>query len=292
MEARIMKWGNWIALSGSFLLLFGSCAHAQRPPETLNYLPSGAEVDGRPPDLLVALSEDRFALVDPLDASVVIVGTNGQVLGRSSPLPFIPTQLEQSATSVTFLDPASGQRATLNRSADPRELGNIRVRLAPAAAAAPMAGLSRSDDRTMILRVPGAGGRRLTLHALQNGYLSNAQFLGRDARGRFYVQNTEIVRQDPIEVRTFVRRFSSAGVLIGIATVPIADMDTVPSRYTAVSRSGNVTVLVPTNTGLFFQSLSFRPRSSLAQPVRAAPPSRTPIRATVHQVSKIEGPEE
>jgi hypothetical protein len=68
-------------------------------------------------------------------------------------------------------------------------------------------------------------------------------------------------------------------------------MDSVPSRYVAVVSSGDVIVLVPTSTGVYFQSLVFRPRFRRAQPAPASPPVRTPINATVHESSKVELPE-
>jgi hypothetical protein len=268
------------------LLLSCQAGMAQQPAPALNYLPGGTEVAGRAPDLLTHLRDDRFAVVDPLDASIVIIARNGRVLGRSQPLPFVPTELTESGTSITFLDRASGQSVMLDRSVDPRQLGALNVTIAPAAAApAPAAALRRTGNRSVLLPVPG---RRLRVKSLENGYLSDLKFLGQDARRRIYVQTTEIVRDDPIDVRTFVQRFSAAGRLIDAARVPISDMDSVPSRYAALSPSGDVTVVVPTATGLYFQILAFQTRAQRARPAAAAPPPRIPIDATIQKSSKVE----
>jgi hypothetical protein len=280
-----------LALQIALLILpLSKESFAQQVAPTLNYFPGGTDVVGRPPDLLIYMRGDLFAVLDPMDASIVILGRDGRVIGRSNPLPFVPTEVIESSASIIFLNRPSGERAVLERAADPERLGTLPTAtdvFAPAGAPTPA--LRRRGDRVMDLPRPDRGNRRLRVHSLAGGYLSDAKILTRDSRGRFYVQTAEVVRDSPaVDVRVYVQRFSASGALIDIASVPVAEMDSVPSRYVAVQPSGDVSVLVPTATGIYFQSLVFRPRSRRAQSAPASPPIRTLINATVHQSSRVE----
>ncbi len=116
------------------------------------------------------------------------------------------------------------------------------------------------------------------------GYLSDAQLIGRDVSGRYYVQSTEVVDTAPlIRVRVFVQRFSDSAALLDIAEVPVAKMDSVPNTMVALSPSGQVSAIVPTETDLFLQPLVFKGAGGATKRVLApaTAPAQTRIDATI-----------
>lgn len=272
------------------VLLWGEFAFAQPATPALNHFASGGEVVGRPPELFSFLRDNLFAVVDPLDASIVVVGRNGQIAGRSNPLPFFPVAVRETAVRLEFEEAGGARRAVLARNVNTAQIGTLpieAVTLQPAAA--PALRLARANARTLRIDRPRAPA--LTVRSLAGGYLSDAKLLGRDATGRWYVQSSEIVMASPtIKTLVFVQRFSPAGTLEDVATVPVADMDTVPSNIVALTPAGIVTAIVPTDTGVFLQLLTFRSTANINRIQPAAAPARTPISTTVHQSSQGQTP--
>jgi hypothetical protein len=280
-------------LGGAIVLVFvaATSVFAQGGPPVLNYLPGGTDVVGRAPDLFINLRDDLFAVVDPLDNRVVVLDRNGRVSGSSAPLPFVPTSVRETPTDVEFIDGATGRRALLPRSAEPRQLGTLAVQ----EALPQPAGARSVTQRGNSFVVPVGERDEVVVRALAGGRLTNADLLGTDRDGRIYVETAEILNGQPqIAVRSFVQRFSAQRRLVDAASIPIADMDSVPNRTVALAPSGDVSAIVPTADRLFLQTLTFRPvtRNGTLGPQPAGPPQRTPIDAVVQESSLGPLPEE
>ena len=266
--------------------LAGSAALAQGGPMTLNYLPGGTDVIGRAPELFVNLRDNFFAVVDPLDARIVIVDSAGRILGSSAPLSIVPTRVEETPTALAFVEGDTGRRAVVPRSAEPTSLGAITIEDAPPRAAAPSRRVSRRGNSLVL---PIDERHELVVRPLAGGRLTNVELLGVDREGRTYAQTSEVVRSQPrIVARSFVHRFSPQRRFLDAAQIPIADMDSVPSRTVALAPSGEVSAIVPTKDSLFLQTLSFTPlpHGGRAMPQPASPAKRTPIDATVQEPSR------
>jgi hypothetical protein len=265
-------------------LILGACAvTATASAQTLNYAPSATELVGRAPDQFVHLNKGRFAVVDPLSLRVVIIGTDGGVLGQSEPLPFFPTGVRETNTAVQFTN--AGNIATLQRTVDPKAMGELAVTAAgPQPAAPPSLEAARRSRTSLSVRDQSLDTPRLTVNSRAGGYLADASILGRDQQGRIYVQSTEITGARPIAVQVFVQRFAVNGALSDTAAVPVRDMDTVPQRFVALAPDGTVTAIVPTRTELYLQPLQFRGAGrgkSGGGPIPASAPKRIPIQATI-----------
>jgi hypothetical protein len=264
-------------------------AQPSAPALTLNHLPGGTEVAGRPPELFAYLRADLFAAVDPLDARVVIFGRNGMVVGSSVPLEFFPTTVRETPSHLEYVNSDGSRYAVLPRSVTPQTLGSLEQFEGAFAPPVSDVDLRRKGAQLITLRVGDRAAPVISTRALEGGYLASARLLGRDENGRYYVQTSEVVRVRPVlDVRVFVQQFSPRGTLLGTASVPVASMDSVPSRFVALAPSGRMDVIIPTKTGVFLQQLSFRPRGKKGRQGTSAgsAPILTPITATVHESSE------
>lgn len=273
---------------GVIALLYAHVAAGQ-PATILNYIPRAAELDGRPPELFTYLRGDLFAVIDPSDNRVVVISRSGRVVGASTPLPFVPDKVSATDAAIEFIRQDTGRRAILPRSADPAQLGALTILGPSVAPASALATVSRLASQTIKMQI---GARReLVIRSRSRGYLSNVQLIGKDHSGRYYVQSTEVVDAAPrIRVRVFVQRFSNSAALLDVAEVPVADMDSVPGTMVALSPSGDVSAIIPTETGLFLQSLKFEGAGDAGKRVLvpASVPARTRIDATIADLGSRE----
>lgn len=238
------------------------------------------------------LRESVFAVVDPLDTRVVLLGSDGSVQASSAPLPFWPARVRETSDALEFVDETESQSLFVPRTLAPADLAALAPGSAApqAAAAVPRPG---RRGRSISLALPGS----VTLVAAPaaRGRVTNARVIGRDGAGRYYVQTVELLRSAPdVDARSFVQRFSADGRLLDLANLPVEEMDTVPSRIVALSPSGDVKALVPTSSGLFFRTLSFRPanRARRNEPVPAGGPVSTPVQAVIQEASRGDLPED
>lgn len=262
---------RWVQTIAAFVFIC-SAAQAQTPaPPTLNLLPSGGELAGRPPELLAPLRSGTFAVVDPLDARIAVFDRTGAVLGKSTPLSFFPATVRSTAETLEYRNSNGTRFAVLQRGVTPETIGSLDEFSGSFAEPVSRAKLRRKSARLITMRISGREPVTLTIRSSARGYLSTTKFLGEDDKRRFYVQTSEIVDMHPtINVRVFVQRFDRDGKLLGIASVPVDEMDSVPSEFVALARSGDVDVLLPKRKGLFLQSLFFQPAGRKAS--RAANP--------------------
>jgi hypothetical protein len=262
-------------------------ARAQTPPPlSLNLLPSGGDLAGRPPELFAPLRNGTYAVVDPLDARIAIFDRAGAILGKSAPLSFFPATVRVTTETLEYRNADGSRYAILQRGVTPTTVGSLDEFSGSFAPPVSNVKLSRKSAQQITMRIAGRKPVTLTVRASLGGYLSNVKLLGEDGKGQVYVQTSEIVDMRPaIAVRVFVERFARDGALLGRASVPIEEMDSVPSEFAALTRAGDVDVLIPKRTGLFLQSLSFQPAGKKVSPASASPALQIPI-----AVSIIENP--
>jgi hypothetical protein len=273
-----------VCLGAIALCLYAHVAAGQPSTAILNYIPRAAELDGRPPELFTHFRSNLFAVVDPSDNRVVIIARNGTIAGASTPLPFVPDKVTTTEAAIEFIQQDTGRRAILPRSADPAQLGTLSILAAAVTPASAPTAVSRLASQTIKMQIGERTRRQLVVRSRSRGYLSNVQLIGRDDSGRYYVQSTEVVDTAPrIRVRVFVQRFSNSTALLDFAEVPVANMDSVPGSMVALSPSGDVNAIVPTETGLFLQPLKFEGAGDATKRVLvpASAPVRTRIDATI-----------
>jgi hypothetical protein len=229
--------------------------------------------------VLFSVRDGLTGLVDTLANSVAFIDDAGSVVGRASlPAGFIVSATQQEDGRVLLLSGDKSFAVEIARTIDPAAAGTLVAKSIARPRAAPADIVRRNKWQLTLPTAAGtarAGQPRIDVRSLSGDPLADATQIAVDAEGRLYVVWSEFVSASPnIVVRAFVGRFGLDGRLVGVAEVPLADMDYVPDEYATVTRAGELRVMVPTRSGIEIRTIPMReipavsPRSAtrLVQP--------------------------
>lgn len=221
-------------------------------------LPAPEEM-GNGPSHFFLVRSDLMGIVDPIEGQIIFLDNSGAIVGRA-PLPsnFRVGSIAPAPGGV-MLRTSDGRQLLIPSNVDPKQPSFTTVRAVPKSSLADNY-VMRIDPKTMQLRPAQANQQVIEVKSITGGQLAEIENLGVDQRGNRYALWSEITAVQPVlNVESFAGRFNAAGVLTGIARVPLADMEIVPNRPALVTPNGALRVLVPGKAGVAIREYSFQP---------------------------------
>ena len=212
---------------------------------------------------MFAVRDGLTGVVDTLANSVAFIDDAGSVVGRAGlPAGFVVSATQQEDGRVLLLSGDKNSAVEIARTIDPAAAGALVAQPIARPRAAP-ADIARRNKWQLTLPTvagPGrAGPPRIDVRSLSGDPLADATQIAVDAQGRLYVLWSEFVSANPnIVVRAFVGRYGLDGRLVGVAEVPLSDMDYVPDEYATVTLAGELRVMVPTRSGIEIRTIPMR----------------------------------
>jgi cell wall-associated NlpC family hydrolase len=237
-------------------------AVAQGRTSALNTVPSAHDVLGTPPGQLVWLRKNLQLVRDPVDGDLVFIDDAGKVVGRAAvPNDFAITKIEIGDNEVRFINQATGRQFVVPRNVAPDQIRDVTVTDVTGGRSL-AADLRRIDARHLVVSIPG--GKAIDVRSVHGGELTDAYPIGSDAEGNRYIVVEEVVSSSPnLNVRATIEKFNSVGQIVGIADVPLTEMDVVPRDFATVTSNGQVRVLFPTADGVEIRPIAMVPTKAV-----------------------------
>ena len=250
-----------LGLSALIVLTFVMCSSTAG--RGVRLAPSGFERVGTGPSLCSGCAMGSRGIVDTLANSVAFIDNAGRVVGRAGlPAAFIVSATQQEDGRILLLSGDKNSAIEIARTIDPASAGALTAQPLARPRAAPAEVVRRNKWQLTLPSVarPGRAARPGSRFARSPAIRWRMQHeIGVDTDGRRYVLWSEFVSANPdVVVRAFVGRYGLDGRLMGIAEVPLSDMDYVPDEYAMVTRAGELRVMVPTRSGVEIRTIPMR----------------------------------
>lgn len=257
-----------IALLAVLAVHMWSCASlAQQPGDAaargVLLAPSGFERVGTGPSNAFWIRDGLSGIVDTLVNSIAFIDNAGRVVGRAGlPDGFIVGGTQAEENRILLLSGNRDSAIELSRTIDPASVGTLTAQPLSAPRLASGETVRRNAWQLAVPSAPRAGragAGQLEVRSLTGDPLADATEIGIDSTGRRYVLWSEFVSASPdVVVRAFVGRYALDGRLVGIAEVPLADMDYVPDEYVIITGGGELRVMVPTRSSVEIRTIPIR----------------------------------
>jgi hypothetical protein len=218
---------------------------------------------GSGPNNAFWIRDGLTGIVDTLANGIAFIDNAGRVVGRATlPDGFIVSVTQSEENRILLLSGKRDSAIELLRTVDPASAGSLAAQPLAAPRLAPSEAVRRNAWQLAIPSTPRpgrAGPAQLEIRSLTGDPLADAAEVGVDSAGRRYVLWSEFVSANPdVVVRAFVGRYGLDGRLVGIAEVPLADMDYVPDEYAMITGGGELRVMVPTRSSVEIRTIPIR----------------------------------
>lgn len=235
---------------------------AEPVPHKLNIVRTAPEQIGQVPSQFMWIRDGLMAARDPLDASLVFFGDDGQVLGRAKfQNGFDTADIIGQPNAVRLIDFAHQTQITIPRTIDPRTTKTLQTTPNGSDADVRARRLTRRGPQELVVNDERQNGRHpLTVRSVTGGRLAQAYEISSGTNDNRYVATEEIIAVRPaLMVRVIVQRFDKDGKLTGVAYVPLETFEQVPRNFIAITGSGQARALRPTLDGVKIDEYDFIP---------------------------------
>jgi len=250
-----------LAVAG-FLGLVGTSLAQQTDDPGVALAPSGYERVGSGPGSFFWIRDNLSGIVDTLAMSIAFIDDRGRIVGTRARLPegFVVGEVQLRDASILLISGDRQSSIEIPRTVVPESPPVLTAQRVASPRSMPAPPSRRAPDHVS-MEFPDASGARsqVDVRSLTGSSLADTAVIGTDRDGRRYVLWSEFVGADPdVVVRTFVGKYAPGGALIGIAEVPLADMDYVPDQFATITGAGELRVMVPRPTGVQIRTIPFQ----------------------------------